>query len=259
MSDENKNEGGGEEKNYLGTWKTEEDAVEGLKNLQGKLSEQGSETGTLRKQVEDGQLLMEEMQTQLQAAESAGEKKASDREAEGVASEQAKINKAIADLDPVDEGYSAKLTSLIGKSNKLAARGQHDRTLAAATEAFKKELDDRDVKSAHKSFNDANADFKTPEMQSRIREYMGKDTTGMSDPLVAFREIQRDDAMTESKRLTDENAELTERLNLKEGAGKTGTVITKAQGTSEPGKTQPKTHGAERNQGMMDVLSKMKG
>jgi hypothetical protein len=260
MSDVDKkpdDSGTGEEKNFLGSWKTEEEATEGLKNLQTKLSEQGSEAGTLRKQVENNEVLMGEMQTKLQASESAGKQKASDREAEASTSEQAKINKAIADLDPVDEGYSAKLTTLIGKSNALAAKGQHDKTLAAATDAFRKELDDRDVKSAHKDFNGANPDFNTPEMQAQIREYMKRDTTGMSDPLVAFREIQRDTAMLKSKELTAENAELQKRLELKEGAGKTGTVITGSQGGQEPGKTQPKTHGADRDKGMMNVLAGM--
>lgn len=250
---------GGEEEIYLGSWKTKEDAEEGLSNLQSKLSEQGGEVGTLRKQVEDGQMSMEDMQTRLQAAESAGEKKASDREAENLTSEQAKINGAIAALDPVDEGYSGKLMKLIGQSNALAAKGQHDKTLTAATDAFRKELDERDIKTAHQSFNGDNPDFNTPEMQTRIKEYIRKDQTGMTDPLVAFREIQRDDAMANSKKLTDENAELMERLNLKKGTDETGTVITKSQGNQEPGKTQPKTHGAERDKGMMNVLSNLRG
>jgi len=47
---------------YLGTWATKEDAAEGLKNLQGKLSDQGNETGQLRKQVEDSESLLGELQ-----------------------------------------------------------------------------------------------------------------------------------------------------------------------------------------------------
>jgi hypothetical protein len=262
MSDEGKkpDEGNaGEEKNFLGSWKTEEDATEGLKNLQSKLSDQGNEAGTLRKTVENGEVTMREMQERLDAAEAAGSKKASDRDAEGVKSEQAKINKAIEDLDPVDEGYSTKLTALIAKSNTLAAKGQHDKTLTAATEAFRKELDERDVQGAHKTFNSENPEFNTPEMQAQIRDYIKKDTTGMSDPLSAFREIQRDQAIVRANELTAQNAELTERLELKEGAGKTGTVITKSQGNQEPGKTQPKTRGAERNAGMQAALDKMRG
>jgi chromosome segregation ATPase len=95
---------GGNE-NYLGSWSSKEEATEGLKNLQSKLSEQGNETGTLRKQVENSEITMKEMQEKLQVAEKAGAQKASDRDAEGVKSEQAKINKAIEALDPVDEGY----------------------------------------------------------------------------------------------------------------------------------------------------------
>ena len=257
-SDEGKTGEGktGGDENYLGSWSSKEEATEGLKNLQSKLSEQGNEAGTLRKQVENSEVTMREMQEKLQAAETAGTKKASDRDAEGVKSEQDKINKAISDLDPVDEGYSTKLTALIAKSNTLAAKGQHNKTLSAATEAFRAELDERDVKSAHRSFNDDNPDFGTPEMQAQIREYIKRDTTGMSDPLVAFREIQRDQAVVKAEGLTAENAKLMERLGLKEGAEKTGTVITKSQGTQELGKTQPKTRGAERNAGMQAALNK---
>ena len=78
MSDEGKkpDEGKtGEEKNFLGSWKTEEEATEGLKNLQTKLSDQGNEAGTLRNQVENNEVLMEEMQFKLQAAENAGKQK----------------------------------------------------------------------------------------------------------------------------------------------------------------------------------------
>ena len=109
----------GTEEPFLGSWKTKEDAAEGLKNLQSKLSDQGSEAGTLRKQVEDGQLLMDEMQTKLTAAEKAGEERASDQDKNTVKSEQDKINQQITDLDPVDDDYSKKLMTLMGKSNVI--------------------------------------------------------------------------------------------------------------------------------------------
>ncbi|MBE9572710.1 MAG: hypothetical protein IMF11_18955 [Proteobacteria bacterium] len=256
ITDEGK-AGEGEDETYLGSWKTKEDAEEGLKNLQGKMSEQGNEVGTLRKQNEDNTLRMDEMQVALDAGKKAGEQEVLDKEVEGVATEQAKIDKEIKDLDPVDEGYTPKLTALIRKSNALAAQGQHKKTLTAATEAFRTELDDRDVRSAHQSFDDANPDFKTPEMQARIREYIAQDKTGMSDALVAFREIQRDDLALKSKELSDQNEELMKRLNLKKGTDETGTVILKSQGNQEP-KTQTKTTGAARNAGMQAVLDKQR-
>ena len=247
----------GGEKNFLGSWKTEEDAIGGLKVLQGKLSEQGNEANTLRRQVEDGQMQLGEMQAKIEAGEEAGREKASDKEAEGIKSEQAKITKEIDALDPVDEGYSKKLTALIGKSNALAAKGQHKATLDAATAAFRNELDERDVRSAHQSFDGANPDFRSPEMQARIQERIAQDTTGMTDALVAYREIQRDDFASQNSELSTQNEELMKRLNLKEGTDETGTVILKSQGSQEP-KPKTKTVGAERNAGMQAALDKLR-
>lgn len=248
---------GGTDENFLSSWKTKEDAEEGLKNLQGKLSDQGNETGQLRKQVEDGEARLGEMQATIDAGNKASEQKVSDEEAEGVQREQAKIDKEIKDLDPVDEGYTPKLTALIRKSNALAAKGQHDKTLTAATTAFRAELDERDIRSAHQSFDDANTDFRTPEMQARIKEYIANDKTGMSDALVAYREIQRDDLASDNKNLSEQNEELMKRLNLKKGTDETGTVILKSQGNQDP-QPQTKTTGAARNAGMQAVLDKQR-
>ena len=262
MADEEKkaegnDDSGNDEGNFLGSWKTKEDAEEGLGNLQGKLSEQGSEVGVLRKQNDDNVLRIDEMQATIDAGTKAGEQEAQNKEAEGIKGEQAKISKQIEDLDPVDEGYTKKLSTLIGKSNSLAAQGQHKKTLEAATAAFTQELDKRDVSSAHQSFDGANPDFKTPEMQQRIKERIASDSTGMTDALVAYREIQRDDQATKNGELTTQNEELMKRLNLKKGTDETGTVILKDQGGMDP-KPKTKTSGAERNKGMQGALDKLK-
>lgn len=249
--------GENKDENFLGSWKTREDAEAGLSNLQGKLSDQGNEASQLRKQVEDGEVRLGEMQTKIEAGEKAGKQEVQDKEVEGIATEQAKIDKEIKDLDPVDEGYTPKLTALIRKSNALAAQGQHTKTLTAATDAFRRELDDRDVRSAHQSFDGANPDFRTPEMQARIKEYIANDSTGMTDALVAYREIQKDDLALNNKELTEQNDELMKRLNLKKGTDETGTVILKSQGSQDP-KSQTKTTGAARNAGMQAALDKQR-
>ena len=242
---------------FLGSWKTKEDAEEGLKNLQGKLSEQGNETGMLRKQVEESQMLLSELQAKIEAGEKASKQETSSVEEDSIRKEQEKIDKKIEELDPIEEGYTSKLIALIRKSNSLAAEMQHARTLAAATEKFKSELDERDIRSAHQLFEKENPDFKTPEMQAKIREYIANDKTGMSDALVAYREIQRDEAARKARELAEQNEELMKRLNLKKGTDETGTVILKSQGTQGQTK-QPKTTGAARNAGMQAVLDRMR-
>ncbi|RLB33335.1 MAG: hypothetical protein DRH12_18510, partial [Deltaproteobacteria bacterium] len=102
------NEGNGEG-NYLGSWSTREDAEAGLSNLQTKLSEQGNEVGILRAQNDDFASRMDEMQAAINASKEASTQKAQSKEAENIQSEQANIKKQIEDLDPVEDGYTAKL------------------------------------------------------------------------------------------------------------------------------------------------------
>jgi len=245
------------EGNYLGSWSTREDAEAGLSNLQTKLSEQGGEVSTLRAENDDFAARMDEMQASLDASKSAGEQAAQNKELEGIQSEQANINKQIKDLDPVEEGYTPKLMALISKSNSITAKEQQQKTLEAATNAFRSELDQRDIRSAHNAFDSANPDFKTPEMQQRIKQYIANDKTGMSDALVAYREIQRDDVSAKAKELSIQNEELMKRLNLKKGTDETGTVIMKDQGGLES-KPKTKTFGADRDAGMQAALDKLR-
>lgn len=248
---------GGEEP-FLGSWKTKADAAEGLKNLQTKLSEQGNLANTLRAQLESSQAAIQDLHSKLQGIEAGKQAGAAEEADKALQAEQKKITEQIKGLDPVDEDYSSKLVSLINKSNALAAQRQHQETLAAATNTFKKELDERDIRNAQQEFYRKNPDFATPEMQAQIKQYMDKDETGMSDPLVAYREIQRDMAVKRAQELEAQNLEMQNLLNLKKGTDETGTVIQKGQG-NQGGQTKPKkVTGAERDKGMLNVLRQMR-
>ena len=146
---------------------------------------------------------------------------------------------------------------MLAYSDKLEAITVQE-TLDAAKEVFTKELDDRDTKATHNAFYRENPDFNTPEMQMRVKEYIAKDTTGMSDPLVAYREIQRDDAAIKAQQLEEENVELKRLMELAKGADETGKVITKGQAPSQTTKP-PKATGADLDQGMQGALDALKG
>ena len=163
----------------------------------------------------------------------------------------------MAKLDSADENYNKDMLSLMNKSNTLSRKAQHEETMAAATSAFKKELDERDTKSTHNAFYRDNPDFNTPEMQMQIKEQLANDQTGMSDPLVAYREIQRDVAMGKATQLEEENAELKRLANVSEGAQKTGKVVV-TDGQSATPTPQPKLSGADLDKAMLDALQNVK-
>jgi len=230
---------------YLGTYKDKEAAEEGLKNLNDTLSRQGNELGSLRKQFEYSQQMINDLQSQKALPQ--------EQPATNYDNEMAAIQDEMLKLDPVDADYQQSMMRLVMQSNSIAAKAQHEQTLNAATSMFRQELDNRDVKATHKAFYRDNPDFNTPEMQMRIKEYLAKDTTGMSDPLVAYREIQRDDAAISAKQLAGENAELKRLMELAKGSEKTGKVISQGQSTQQKTK-QPRATGADLDKGMQAAL-----
>lgn len=248
MTEENKSGENEGNDHYLGNWQTKEAAEEGLQNMQSKMDLQGNELGALRKQVELSQQLLDEARNQPLPEPSAPATNY-DQELKAVQAE-------MANLDPADESYQADMVTLINKSNTISRQFQHEETLAKASEAFKQELNDRDIRSTHDAFYKENPDFNTPEMQMRIKEYIAKDTSGMSDSLVAYREIQRDNAVIAAKALEDENAELKRLVELAKGTDSTGKVIT--QGQPPPQAKQPKTTGVDRDKGMQEALNALR-
>jgi len=243
---------------YLGAWKTKEAAQEGLKNLESKLGSQGTEMGTLKKQVEFFQRHLEGMRTQPKDEQPKEAPKGPD-----YGQEIKTIEKQIAELDPDEPGSQKQLGKLIAKATSLAwkAGSQEGSQIAlnAAQAEFKNALDERDIQAMHKDFYRQNQDFSTPDMQMRIQEYLTNDQTGMSDPMVAYREIQRDDAAEAARIAKEENVELKRLLELKKGEEATGKVVTKGQSPAQQQTKQPKATGADLDKGMMEALQKAKG
>lgn len=236
---------------YLGTWKTKEAAEEGVTNLTGKLDTMGNELGTLRKLVESYEKQSAGNQQQPAKAEPEAP------QGPDYGAEMKSIQKEMASLDPDDPGYQKDLGKLVIKSNQIAAKQATQSALELAQQEFTKVLDERDVKSMHDKFYQDNQDFNTPEMQMRIQEYLANDRTGMSDPMVAYREIQRDDALVKATELEKENAEIKRLLELKKGEESTGKVVTKGQSPQQKTK-QPKATGADLDRGMQAALDALK-
>jgi len=238
---------------YLGTWKTREAAEEGFTNMKKLFDQQANELGMLRKQTDFLQRTLEEAKGQPKA-------KAEPQKPQGPDYEQqlTDLQKTIAELDPDEPTYHKDLSKLIAQSNRLAAQRATQEALTAAQAEFKRTLDERDMQAVHKDFYKQNPDFNTPEMQMRIQEYLSQDQTGMSDPLVAYREIQRDDAMRKAQELETALAEKERLLALKAGEAQTGKVVTKGQSPQMKTK-QTKATGADLDRGMYDALQRAKG
>jgi len=253
---ENKGVDEGTKKNFLADWKTEEAAVEGLANLQGKLGSQGNEVSLLKKQTELLQSTIEGLKTQTNKPEA--ETKKEIPKGPDYAKEITVIQDKISKLDPDEPGYQKELGKLIATSNSITAKqasAEGARTaLDAAQAQFKEALDERDIQAMHKDFYRENEDFNTPEMKVRIQERLANDMTGMSDPMVAYREIQRDDAVEAARVAEEENVELKRLLDLKKGEEETGKVVTKGQSPAQQKTKTKKTTGAERDAGMQAAL-----
>ena len=236
-----------EDQSYLGTWKTKEAAEEGFSNMKKLLDQQGNELGTLRKQTDFFQKQLSGMQGQQQPQQPEAQ------QGPDYGKEMKVLQKQITELDPDEPDYHKQLGQLMLSSNNLAAQNATQQALLAAQQEFKQALDDRDVQAMHKSFYKDNPDFNTPEMQMRIQEHLAQDQTGMSDPVVAYREIQRDDAMAKIAEYEQAISEKDRLLSLKKGEESTGKVVTKGQSTQQKTK-QPKARGADLDRGMMEVL-----
>lgn len=234
------------------SYKSVADLVKGHSELKGKLDSQGNELGALRKFAETVEPIVKGALNKKEAPAAAAPA-GPDYEAEIAA-----VQSQIKDLDPMADNYQKTLADLVAKSNLLVAKAQHEKTLNAAGEMFKKELSERDSKAAKDAFLRDNPSFSTPEMQARINDFLAKDRTGMEDPFSAFRKIQADDAQIEADRLAAENAEMKKVLELSKGKENTGIVVVKGQAPTQPTK-QPKATGKDLDAGMAAVLANMRG
>lgn len=251
---------GGNEDFIAGTpFKSIEELAKGYSNLKSLSDTQGNELGTLRKshdglktQTETLMSLLKEVKGQPTKVETPVAKPDYDNEIVTIESQ-------IKGLDPLAPDYQANLSALLTKSTRIAAKAAEDRALSAAGELFKQELTERDIKSAQSQFFQNNQDFNTPEMQVRIQDYIAKDKTGMTDALSAYREIQRDDALTRLQALEAENAEFKRLIDLNKGKEEAGKVVVKTQTTPQPPAPPAKAVGKDLDAGMMAALRASRG
>jgi len=227
-------------------FKTKDEAAQGWNSLNEMKGKQSNEIGALRQQVEMQQQVIASLTPAQQAAQEAAQGPDYETEIEGIYGKMEGL-----DIDAPD--YGKQITQLTRQSNQLTAQMQHDRTLKTAMGKFQEELGSMKKEGQYNKFYEQNPEFKTPEMQARIKEYVANDPTGLSDSLDAFRAIQRDDLAAKTEELTKRNAELEKLVALKGGTDSTGTVITKAQSVQT--KNEPPLRGAALKQAQVDAFN----
>ena len=239
------------------TYKSAADLLKGHAELKTKFDAQGNELGTVRKEHEGLKGQAEVLANVLKEKLTGGQAVTPDPNAPvkvDYVAELSVVEKQIQELDPLAADYQRTLASLVGKSNRLSAMDQHEKTLSAAGVMLKKELGERDIKSAHETFRKLNPTFDLPEMQAKIRERIASDPTGMADPLSAFREIQRDEVAAKAERLRGENAEYKRLIDLNKGKDEAGKVVVKTSTTTAVPVKTTKVTGKDLDAGMMAAL-----
>jgi myosin heavy subunit len=236
------------------TYKSPTELVKGYTNLMEKFSAQGNELGSIKKDHDSLKSQAETLAALVKEKMVGGtSEKPATEQAVDFDAELSNIEGQMRELDPLSLTYSKSVSELMNKITKLSTQKTRNEVMSEASKLIKQELTNRDIKASHEAFHSENPLFNTPEMQTRIKEYIAKDKTGMSDPLSAFREIERDDARIEAKKLADENAEMKRLIDLNKGKEETGKVVVKNGSPGAP--TQPaKAQGKDLEAGMLNAI-----
>lgn len=239
------------------SYKTWDEFAKGHGELKTKLDSQGNELGQLRGQAQTLAESLKEALTKGAATPPATPPADGDKAAE-YETKAAGIQAEIEKLDPMDDKFSSKQAKLISDLTKFTAMAQHEKTLGAAKGFFKEELTKRDTGAAQQKFLDANPSYNTPEMQTRIKEFMATDRTGMHDPMSAFFALQAADIAQTNIATAQENAELKKLLELKKGEEKVGKVYVPGQPPGPPPPPKDRLTGKDADAGAYAALSKLR-
>lgn len=227
-------------------FKSAEEAAKGYLNLKALHDSQANELGTLRKVVD----------TLSKQQPTAPPAKAAEPDYDA---EIAATNKAIEKLDPMQENYQSELSKLLVKSNSLTAAKVKDTVLNTAGNLFQEELSKRDQKAALDKFYGEYPDFKKPETQAEISNFLANDQTGMHDKFSAFFKIRADKAAQIASQKDAENAEMKRVLDLQRGKDETGKVIVKGQSPQAVTKQPANLAGKDLDAAMAAALAASRG
>ncbi len=252
-SDGNRGDAQGKEKgseNYLGSWKTKEEAAKGISELQKKMSDQGSEVGALRKQNKE--LFEAFTQAQKQQQAPTDPKTDTGKELENVLSEYSK-------LDFVEDAKaSQKGAELMQKAMALTAQKVKADVLAEAGGQVQNLLQEKDAASMMNSFYEANPDFAELQEQGAFQALKSKNP--MHDDLSAYYEHRANTAQAEISELKQALEEAQRVANLAGGDDRASKVFSKPGGDLRPNKqNKPQTVSELKQSALAAITSLGKG
>jgi len=224
---------GEEEAPYLGTYKTKEEAEEGLINLTSKLGEQGQKIGDLGNTVSSLESQLQATQKQIQDFKAAQARAPVVSETEKALAE---VTAELADFDPTDDplGYS----QLQERRYQLGQEVTKEKVLAATREEVQGILTTKDIQTKEEKWLGEHPDFNDPTMQAEIQKLLAK--PGIHDAVSAYYEIKGKMTDAQLAEATKKIEEAEKIANLKKGETTTGKVVT-GEGTGVQPKTQTKT------------------
>lgn len=229
-------------------FKAPEEVAKGYKSLEAKLGEQGNQLGSLKAQLAQATALLEKTMGAQGQQQKPTAPAAPDYDAK-----ISEIDQAIEKLDIDDPTYSKQLAHLNRQARALEAQKVQTMTEQKLMGHFEKTLSERDAQQAQQGWKSQNPDFETPEMQQAIQQHMAQDRTGMMDPVLAYREIQLQQAQAMAQQLKAENDDFRNRLKLKSGEAEVGKVVTKTGG-APAASNQPKLTGAALKAGALEAF-----
>lgn len=236
-------------------FKSVADLIKGHTELKGAFDKQGNELGQIRSQA---QMLAESLKEAISKGVAPKGATSPDDKASEYDAKAASIQAEIEKLDPMDEKFSSKQAKLVSDLIKYTAMSQHEKTLGAAKGFLKEELATRDSVASQQKFLDENKDFNTPEMQTRIKDFLAQDRTGMHDNMSAYFAIKAADAAQIATAATTERDQIKEILKLQHGKDSTGKVIPKGQSPGTVTNPQRVT-GEEADAGAKAALAAVRG
>lgn len=238
-------------------YKTVSDFIKGYAELKGAYDKGQNELGQVRTQAATLAEAYKELASNKGGGVKGDQAPTEDKSAEYdkmAAKAQADLEK----LDPMDDAFAAKQAKLVADLTKFTAMSQHEKTLGAARGFFKEELTKRDTMAAQKKFLDRYPDYNTPEMQTRIKDFLAKDDTGMHDNMSAFFEIRATDNAQAAQTAAKERDDIKEILRLQHGKDSTGKVIPKGQPPGQPS-NQARLTGKDADAGALEALRSVTG
>jgi len=234
------------------SYKSVAELIKGHSELKGLKDRQANELGETKAQLKT----VAELAKEAMGKGTAPAKPADNTNAPDYDKEIKTVHKELRSLKYDDPKFEERQADLVDQLTDLKSARDREAVIKVAGQQFQNELSIRDQKEAVRKFNEKYPEFKTPEVQAQIDDFIAKDETGMHDKMSAFLALRGDNALTQANQFAQENAEIKKILALDKGKDATGKVLPKGQAPGKPTNIT-RLSGKERDAAMEAALVKL--